>query len=110
MYDGQFSHEMKPRRNTKPSRTQKGKDKYVSIVDDIIAVMLELDKKEITTCFVATNLARLPRCDPKDVDPYGNLQLILELHERVQGLEDNLGSVKAQALVTSEDVKKNSKT
>ena len=78
-YKGKFTYELRNRRNTGPSKNKQAKQKFEATVDDIMAVMKELDEKGIVTCFVATNLARLPNCDPKDVDPYCNHQLILEL-------------------------------
>ena len=77
---------------------------------DVLAVMYELDKNKIETSFVAVNVSRIPRCDPKDVDPYANLQLILDLQDRVQQIEDNVGSVHAQVITNKENIEKNYKT
>ena len=108
-YDGQFVYKMKTRRDTKPTATQKGKSKFESFIEDILCVMYELDKNRIVTGICATNLARLPKCDPKEVDPYSNLQLILDLKERVMNLEDSSGSMHAQLLSHDEHFKEKSK-
>ena len=109
-YQGRFIYEMKNRRNTKPSKTAKGKHKAESTVDDILAVMKELDKNKIKTSFVAINVLRIPKCDPKDVDPYANLQLILSLQERLQQLEENVGLVQAQTISNTETSESNCKS
>ena len=107
-YDGLFVYEMKNRRNSKPSVAGKGKSKHESFIEDILCAMYELDKKRIVTGFCANNLARLPKCDPKEVDPYSNLQLILDLKERVKNLEDGAGSIHAQLLTHTENFKEKS--
>ena len=109
-YQGCFTHELKNRRNTRPSKNSRGKDETESTVDDILIVMYELDKSKIDTSFVALNLARLPKCDPKDVDPFSNLQLILSLQERLQQLEDNVGSVHVEVISNTESLKRNTKS
>ena len=68
-YNASFEYEMKERRNTGPTKQTKGKKKSESVIEDILNVMYELDRKKVVTDFVARNLLRLPKCDPKDVDP-----------------------------------------
>lgn len=70
----------------------------MSTVDDIMTVIMELDGKGVSTSFVAKNLNRLPKCDPKDIDPYANHQLIMALQERVHRLEDNMSEAKAEII------------
>ena len=106
-YSEIYDYDMKDRHNTTASRGAKGKKKSESFIEDILNVMYELDRKSVITVFVVRNLARLPRCDPKDVDPYGNLQLILDLQERVRNLEDNMGSVQAQVIGNIQNIKLN---
>ena len=108
-YDGQFVYKMKNRRDSKPTAASKGKCKYESIIEDILCVMYELDKNRIVTNFCATNLARLPKYDPKEVDPFSNLQLILDLKERVKNLEDGAGSINAKLISHAEDFKAKSR-
>ena len=107
-YSESFEYDMKERRNTGPTKQNKGKKKSESVIEDILNVMYELDRKKVVTDFVARNLLRLPKCDPKDVDPYSNLQLILDLKRRISTLEDNAGSITAQVISNTENVKSNS--
>ena len=109
-HSGSYDHEMKNRRDTTSSRGTKGKKKEESVIEDILSVMYELDIKKIVTKFVALNLLRLPKCDPKDVDPYSNLQYILDLQQRMQKLEDSTGLMQAQINSNKEDIKENNRT
>ena len=109
-YQGQFTYELKNRRNTKPSKTNTGKLKGESTLGDILSVMYELDKKKVKTSFVARHVSRIPKCDPKDVDPFANLQLIIKLQKRLKELEESVGSVHAQAISNKEVSENNSKS
>ena len=109
-HTGSFDYEMKERSNTTGPKASRGKKKAESVIEDILIVMYELDRKKIVTEFVVRDLARLPKCDPKDVDPYSNLQYIIDLQQRVKNLEDNAGSIKAQLLTQSENTKTNTNT
>ena len=60
----------------------------MSTVDDILTVLTELDGKGVSAPFVAKDLNRLPKCEPKHIDPYANYQLIMALQERVHRLKD----------------------
>lgn len=99
-YDELISHKIKKRRNVP------GKTKSESTVDDILTVMMELDGKEVSTSFVAKDLNRLPKCDPKDIDPYANHQLIMALQERVHRLEDNMSEAKAEIICNQDAVRR----
>ena len=57
------------------------KMKTVVTIEDIINTLIEVDKNGGETNFVAKNIGRLPKCDPKDIDPYANLQRILTIEE-----------------------------
>ena len=64
------SVKLKIRRNTP------AKMKTVVTIEDIINTLIEVDKNGGETNFVGKNIGRLPKCDPKDIDPYANHQRI----------------------------------
>ncbi len=76
------------------------------IIDDIISAMLELDQKGIHTNFVANHILKLPKCDPKDIDPYTTLQRLLKLEDRMSALETDVGENKVESVMQSDDVHK----
>ncbi|MPC73543.1 hypothetical protein E2C01_067876 [Portunus trituberculatus] len=99
-HDILIDHEIRKRRNVA------GKTKSESTVEDILTVMMNLDSKGITTSFVAKDLNRLPKYDPKDIDPYGNHQLIMALQEWVQRLEDNISEAKAEIFCNQDGLRR----
>ena len=109
-YKGRFTYEMKDRRNTTGTQVKPGKNKTDSVINDILSVMYELDEKKIVTEFVVKDLSRLPKCDPKEVDPYSNLQLIIDLQQRLYNLENTAGSMQAQLISNVESIKFNNVT
>ena len=69
-----------------------------SIIEDIINAMIDIDQKGGTTNFVARNIDRLPRCDPKDIDPYANLQRLLVMEEKLKIVEEKLNASQADVV------------
>ena len=59
----------------------------------------EMDAKSIETNFVAKNLGRLPRHDPKDLDPYAVLEMVISLGDRLRKVEDSMGEAMAKVIV-----------
>lgn len=100
MYDSKLSTKLKNRRNTS------NKMKIEQTSDDIVTAMVELDRKGIETNFVAKNVLQLPRCDPKDIDPYATLHRLLMLEERVKSLETGVGDNKADLLMQNDNMTK----
>lgn len=99
-YDELISHKIMKRRNVS------SRMKSESTVDDILIVMMELDGKGVPTSFVAKDLNRLPKCDPKDVDPYVNHQLIMALQERIHRVEENMSEAKAEIICNQDAVRR----
>lgn len=100
LYDDCLSTKLKNRRGTS------NRMKIDMMIDDIISAMVELDQKGIHTNFVARDILKLPKCDPKDIDPYTTLQRLLMLEDRVGALETDVGQNKAEAVMQCDDVRK----
>lgn len=98
-YDDKIGHLLKNRRNTQ------NKVKCVSMTEDIMNALQELDMKSIETHFVAKNLSRLPKCDPKDIDPYATMQLLLAIDDRLKKVEDNMGEAMAKVIYQDDGLK-----
>ena len=64
--------------------------KTVVTIENIINTLIEVDKNGGETNFVAKNIGRLPKCDPKDIYPYANLQRILTIEEGISQIEEQL--------------------
>ena len=79
---------LKDRRNTT------NKAKCVAIAEERIRW------KCIETNFVAKNLSRLPKSDPKDLDPYAAMEMILALDERLKKMEKHNGGDCGQTNIT----------
>ena len=92
--------EVKP----KTRRNCKGKLKIEADVGDILNVLYELDKKGIKTRFLSENMARIPPCNPSEVDPYSNMLCINELQAESKNVKENLGAVKAHAISNSDKI------
>ena len=75
------------------------------MAEDIVSAMHELDVKSIETNFVAKNLSRLPKCDPKDLDPYAAMEMILGLEDRLKKMESTMGETVARQITQAEDIK-----
>ena len=89
----------------KNRRTTTGKQKCVTCSEDIVNALHELDANGIITNFVARNLGRLPKCDPKDIDPYTAMQMIFSMEERIKTVEDNLSEARAHIINQEENLK-----
>ena len=87
-YADSIARKLKNRRNTV------NKKKADAIVDDIANVLVELDQKSLVTNFVSRDIGRLPRCDPTDIDSYAVVKRILDLEQRMQTAESNLGEAR----------------
>ena len=92
------SVKLKSRRNT-PAKMKTG-----VTIEDIINTLIEVDKNGGETNFVAKNIGRLPKCDPKDIDPYANLQRILTIEERISQIEEQLRSTTHEVGKNSDDM------
>ena len=93
------SHMLKDRRNTST------KAKCVTMAEDIVGAMHGLDAKCIETNFVAKNINRLPKCDPKDLDPYAAMEMVLALEERLKKMENTMGETVARQITQEENMK-----
>ena len=98
-YGNVIAHHLKIRRNTN------NKNKCISMCEDIMQALKELDMKGMETHFVAMNLSRLPRCDPKDIDPYATMQMMLAIDDRLKIVEDSVVEAKAQLLLQNDSLK-----
>ena len=98
-YDDNVNHLLKDRRNTST------KAKCVTMAEDIVSAMQELDVKGFETNFVAKNLCRLPKCDPKDLDPYAAMEMILALEDRLKKMESTMGETVARQITQEDDIK-----
>ena len=98
-YGHVVGHILKERRNTQ------NKVKCISFSEDIVNALQELDAKSIETNFVAKNLGRLPRHDPKDLDPYAVMEMVLSLGDRLKQVEDSMGEAKAKVIMHDEGLK-----
>ena len=98
-YEDEVGHLLKNRRNTP------NKIKCVTMSEDIMNSLQELDMKGINTNFVAKNLSRLPKCDPKDIDPYATMQLLLAIDDRLKKVEDNMGEAMAKVIFQGDGLK-----
>ena len=88
----------------KTRRNGKGKLKIEAEVADILNALYELDKKEIKTRFLSENMARIPPCNPSEVDPYSNMLCITDLQTENKSVKENLGAVKAHAISNSDKI------
>lgn len=68
---------LKNRRNTN------ARLKHEQTADDLVEAMMYLDQIGIETNYVVKNIFVLPKCDPKDIDPYAMLQRVMLLEEKV---------------------------
>ena len=83
----------------KERRTTQNKVKCVSISEDIVNALQELDARGIETNFVAKNLGRLGRHDAKDYDPYAVLEMVISLGDRLRKVEDSVGEATARIIM-----------
>ena len=95
---GVFSNQPTLKLKLKNRRNTTNKMKADSIIEDIINAMIDIDQKGGTTNFVARNIDRLPRCDPKDIDPYANLQRLLVMEEKMTIVEEKLNASQADVV------------
>ena len=100
LYDDFLQVKAKTRRNTS------GKLKIEVEVNDILNALYDLDKQEVKMRFLSENMARIPPCNPGEVDPYSNLLCITDLQADSKSMKDNLGAVKAHAVDNSEKINK----
>ena len=91
---------LKNRRNTN------ARMRHEQTTDDIVGALMELDQLGVETNFVAKNLFVLPKCDPKDLDPFSTLQKLIALEERVTFMESTAGETKAEVLSQMDAVKR----
>ena len=73
--------------------------------EDLVSAMQELDVKNIETNFVAKNLSRVPKSDPKDLDPYAAMEMILALEERLKKMENTMGETVVRQITHEDDIK-----
>ena len=90
----------------KNRRITNARMRHEQTTDDIVGALMELDQLGVETNFVAKNLFVLPKCDPKDLDPFSTLQKLIALEERVTFMESTAGETKAEVLSQMDAVKR----
>ncbi len=100
MYGSHVTYKVKTRRNTV------NKMKADSIVEDIVNVMVELDQKRNHSNFVVNNILIVPHFDPKDMDPYAQLQRLVLLEERMRALEESQHANKIELIIQVDSLRK----
>ncbi len=68
--------------------------------------MVELDQKRNHTNFVANNILIVPHFDPKDMDPYAQLQRLVLLEERMRALEESQRANKIELIMQGDSLRK----